>query len=217
MTDKRSAADILRQQEATLEAVNPRLAAKCEECGAGMTYVDISDDAVRGWFDHTPDCSHVDTAGVFTLDAASVRNRGDIPADELVAIAEEARATVEAEAIPEDLLEEFCAKVPVAGMVPVAEGRCDLGQHHRRRRPDQCHHHRDVGCDETHQRRNPGGSDDRRVGAHVGDQHRQRPRAALAACCFCSLSWPSARKSLGVCAAPGIAVRRDRDESRLCW
>ena len=56
MTDKRSAADILRQQEATLEAVNPRLAAKCEECGAGMTYVDISDDAVRGWFDHTPDC-----------------------------------------------------------------------------------------------------------------------------------------------------------------
>jgi len=50
-------------------------------------------------------------------------------------------------------------------------------------------------------------------GQIMGDQNWPTEQVLVS----CSLSWPSARKSLGVCAAPGIAVRRDRDESRLCW
>jgi hypothetical protein len=109
MTDKRSAADILRYESAVAEAAYPEKYC-CEECGAGMTFVEAPGDKVRGWLEHTPDCSHVDTASVFTVDAASVRNQPVPSAAEIVAISAEAAAIVEARAIPEDLLEEFATK-----------------------------------------------------------------------------------------------------------
>jgi hypothetical protein len=59
-----------------------------------MTYVDAPGDKVRGWFDHTSDCSYLHIASVFSFDAESVRRTEFKSADELAAIAAQALANV---------------------------------------------------------------------------------------------------------------------------
>ena len=90
----RSALAIFNQCRAVIEAADPE--ACCEECGAGITAVQVPGDKLHAWIDHTSDCSHVHTGGVIVIDSAAVRANIP-PADGILPSWAAAKASVEAQ------------------------------------------------------------------------------------------------------------------------